>query len=162
MNLTSYKKDLCLQVGQYWQVHEEDLPRNSQQIARTKGAISLGCSGNIQGGFKFMALNIGMKIVHRSWDVIPMPDLVIARVTELGSKQPVLMTFTDHHGRLVGDLEIPGVPPDDDDEEQQQLPMIEDAIDIPGVNVDRMENPAPQNIEINDLDNPKPINLLLR
>ena len=103
-----------------------------------------------------------MKIVHRSWDVIPMPDLVIARVTELGSKQPVLMTFTDHHGRLVGDLEIPGVPPDDDDEEQQQLPMIEDAIDIPGVNVDRMENPAPQNIEINDLDNPKPINLLLR
>jgi hypothetical protein len=71
-----YKKHLSLQLGQYCQVHEEDNPRNSQ-IARTKGAISLGPSGNLQGGFKFMALNSGKKIVCRSWDVIPMPNLVI-------------------------------------------------------------------------------------
>jgi hypothetical protein len=57
-------------------VHEEYNPHNSH-IARTKGDISLGSSGNLQGGFKFMALNSGRKIVHRSWDVIPMPDLVI-------------------------------------------------------------------------------------
>jgi hypothetical protein len=57
-------------------VHEEDNTRNSQ-IARTKGAIFLGPSGNLQGGFKFMALNSGKKIVLRSWDFIPMPDLVI-------------------------------------------------------------------------------------
>jgi hypothetical protein len=55
-----YKKHLSLQLGQYFQVHEEDNPRNSQ-IARTKGAISLGPIGNIQGGFKFMALNNGKK-----------------------------------------------------------------------------------------------------
>jgi hypothetical protein len=71
-----YKKHLSLQRGQYCQVHEEDNPRNSH-IARTKGVISLGPRGNLQGGFKFMALNSGTKIVHRSWDVIPMPDLVI-------------------------------------------------------------------------------------
>jgi hypothetical protein len=71
-----YKKHLSLQLGQYFQVHEEDNPRNSQ-IARTKGAISLGPSGNLQGGFKFMALNSGKKIIRRSWDVIPMPDIVI-------------------------------------------------------------------------------------
>jgi hypothetical protein len=71
-----YKKHLSLQLGQYCQVHEEDNPRNSQ-IARTKGNIFLGPNGNLQGGFKFMALNIGKKIVHRSWDVIPMPDLMI-------------------------------------------------------------------------------------
>jgi hypothetical protein len=65
-----YKKHLSLRLGQNCQVHEEDNPRNSQ-IARTKGAISLGPSGNLQGGFKFMALNSGKKIVRRSWDVIP-------------------------------------------------------------------------------------------
>jgi hypothetical protein len=65
-----FKKHLSLNIGQYCQVHEEDTPRNSQ-VARTKGAISLGPSGNLQGGFKFMALNCGNKIVRRSWDVIP-------------------------------------------------------------------------------------------
>jgi hypothetical protein len=40
------KKHLSLQVGQYCQVHEEENPRNTQ-VARTKGAISLGPSGNL-------------------------------------------------------------------------------------------------------------------
>jgi hypothetical protein len=57
-----FKKHLSLQIGHYCQVHEEDTPRNSQ-VARTKGAISLGRRGNLQGGFKFMALNSGKKIV---------------------------------------------------------------------------------------------------
>jgi hypothetical protein len=74
-----FKKNLSLQTGQYCQVHEEDTPRNSQ-VARTKGAVSLGPSGNLQDGFKFIALNSGKKIVRRSWDVIPMPDVVINRV----------------------------------------------------------------------------------
>jgi hypothetical protein len=56
------KKHLCLQIGQHCQVHEEERsPRNSQ-IARTKGAISLGPSGNLQGGYKFIALDTGKKI----------------------------------------------------------------------------------------------------
>jgi hypothetical protein len=41
-----YKKHMSLQIGQYFQVHEEDNPRNSQ-IARNKGAISLGPSRNM-------------------------------------------------------------------------------------------------------------------
>jgi hypothetical protein len=72
-----YKKHSSLQIGQYCQVHEEDTPHNSQN-PRTKGAISLGPSGNLQGRFKFMALNTGKKITRYSWDVIPMPDTVIA------------------------------------------------------------------------------------
>jgi hypothetical protein len=56
-----YNKHLRLQIGQYCQVHEEESPRNGQ-IARTKGAISLGPSGNLQGGHKFMALNTGKKL----------------------------------------------------------------------------------------------------
>jgi hypothetical protein len=59
-----YKKHLHLHIGQYCQVQEEDTPRNSLH-PRTKGAISLGPSGNLQGGFKFMALNTGKKIIWR-------------------------------------------------------------------------------------------------
>jgi hypothetical protein len=72
-----YKKHLSLQVGQYFQVHEEDNPRNSQ-LTRIKGAISFGPSHNVQGGVKFMALNTRNNIVRRSWDVISIPELVIA------------------------------------------------------------------------------------
>jgi hypothetical protein len=103
-----YKKHLSLQIGMYCQVHKEDNPHNSQ-LARTKGAISLGPSGNLQGGFKFIPLNTRKKIVGRSWDVISIPDVVITRVNALGSDQPRQMTFTDRHGRLIGDIEIPGV-----------------------------------------------------
>jgi hypothetical protein len=65
-----YKNHMSLQIGQYCQVHEEDNPRNSQ-IARTKGAISSGPSGNMQDGFKFMTLNTNKNIVCRSWDKFP-------------------------------------------------------------------------------------------
>ena len=134
-----YKKHLSLQIGQYCQVHEEDTPRNSQS-PRTKGAISLGPSGNLQGGHKFMALNTGKKIVRRSWDVIPIPDTVVARVNTLGSDQPEQMIFTDRHGRLIGDVEIPGV--DFDDADDAPTPGVEptgaDTIELPGVDVDDM------------------------
>jgi hypothetical protein len=96
----NYKKHLSLQVGQYCQVHQEDTPRNSQSL-RTKGAISLGPSGNLQGGYKFMALKTGKKFTRRSWDVIPMPETVIARVNALGTDQPEQLIFTDQRGRPI-------------------------------------------------------------
>jgi hypothetical protein len=42
-----------------------------------------------------MALNTGKKSTRRSWDVIPMPDTVIARVNALGTNQPDQLIFTD-------------------------------------------------------------------
>ena len=60
--IIDYKKHLSLHIGQYYQVHKEDAPRNIQN-PRTKGAISLGPSGNLQGGFKFMALNTEKKTI---------------------------------------------------------------------------------------------------
>jgi hypothetical protein len=147
---------MSLQLRQFCQVHEEDNPRNIH-IARTKGAIYLGPSGNLQGGFKFIALNSGKKIVRRSWDVIPMPDLVIARVNALGSDHPQHMNFTDRHGRLIGNVEIPGV--DDQEEDDDHLPGVvpefADDIDITGVDVEGTETqdsvPSPQ-VEIDDLE----------
>ena len=44
-----------LALGAYAQVYEENLSTNSQQ-SRTLGAICLGPSGNLQGGYKFMNL----------------------------------------------------------------------------------------------------------
>jgi hypothetical protein len=67
-------------------------------------------------------LNSGNKIVHRSWDIIPMPDLAIDRVNALGRDQPHHMTFTDRHGRLIGNVEIPGV--DDEEENDEHLPGV--------------------------------------
>jgi hypothetical protein len=104
-----------------------------------------------------VALNSGKKIVRRSWDVIPMPDVVINRVNELGKDQPSIMTFADRHGRLIGDIEIPGVDStkDEDDYFPGLAPVIADAIEIPGVDVAGPEAldevPAPQ-VEIYDPD----------
>jgi hypothetical protein len=42
-------KTFSLSFGSYCQVHEEKLPHNSL-VNRTLGAISLGPSGNAQGG----------------------------------------------------------------------------------------------------------------
>jgi hypothetical protein len=56
-----------------------------------------------------MALNTEEKITRRSWDVIPMPDTVIARVNALGTDQPEQLIFTDRRGHLIRDVEIPGV-----------------------------------------------------
>jgi hypothetical protein len=160
-----YNKHLSLQIGQHCQVHEEYNPLNSQP-ARTKGAIYLGLSGNLQGGFKFMALNNGKNIVRHSWDIIPMLDVVIARVNALGSDQPRQMAFTDRNGHLIRDVEIPVV--DSDEEQEDNLPgvapVIEDDIEIPGVDFTGPEALvkalAPQ-VEINDLniphDDPAPI-----
>ena len=43
-----YKKYLCLQLGQYCQVHKEDSPRNILATS-TIGDIYLGPNGNLQG-----------------------------------------------------------------------------------------------------------------
>jgi hypothetical protein len=104
-----------------------------------------------------MALNSGKKIVRHSWDVIPMPDVVINRVNELGKEQPRLMMFTDRHGHLIRDMEIPGVDSteDEDDYFPGVTPVITDAIEIPGVDVAGPEAlhkvPDPQ-VEIYDPD----------
>jgi hypothetical protein len=164
-----FKKHISLHIGQYCQVHEEYTPRNSQ-VDCTKGAISLGPSGNLQGGFKFMALNSGKKILRRSWDVIPLPDYVINRVNKLGKYQSRLVTFTDRHVHLIGDMEIPGVDSteNEDDYFAGVDPVIADAIEFPGVDTAGpkalYEVPAPQ-VDIydpNDIhhDDPAPIEVV--
>jgi hypothetical protein len=154
--MLDYNKHLSLQLGQYCQVHKEENPPNIQ-IARTKGAIYLGPSGNLQGGFKFMALNSGKKSVRRSWDGIPMPDLAIDRVNALDRDQPHQMTFTDRQVCLIGNVEIEGVDAKEDNDEHLPgvVPVIADDIEITGLDVEGTETQdsvlAPQ-VDIDDLD----------
>ena len=97
-----------------------------------------------------MALNTGKKITRRSWDVIPMPDTVITRVNALGSDQPEQLVFTDRHGRLIGDIEIPGVDSEEADNvaDDTEIPGVDpaavDNVELPGVDVEGQENHAPQ------------------
>ena len=99
-----FKKHLCIHLVYYCQVHEENIPHNSQ-APRTKEAICLNPSGNLQRGYKFMALNSGKKIARQNWDLIPMPDRMIARINTLGRDQSKLLTLICRHGRLIGDVE---------------------------------------------------------
>ncbi len=55
-------KFCAMDFGRYCQIHEEDQPRNNL-AARTQGGISLGPSGNAQGGHKFYTLTTGKVVV---------------------------------------------------------------------------------------------------
>jgi hypothetical protein len=127
--------------------------------AQTKGAISLGPSGNLQDGYRFMALDAGEKITRRDWDAIPTPELVIACVNMLGKDQPKLFTFADRHGRLIADAEAQDAADDidnamdnnDDVDFAGVDPAISNHVEIPGVDDEEgQEHPTPQEIEIID------------
>jgi hypothetical protein len=82
-----------------------------------------------------MTLNTGKKITHQSWDVIPMPDTVIACVNALGNNQPEQLSFTHQCRCLIRDVEIPGVmvfEEHDDDDDDAEMPVL-DLVDVGGV-----------------------------
>ena len=106
-----FKNHLRLHIGKYFQVHQEEIPYNSQ-ASRTKGIIYLGLSGNLKVRYKFMALNSGKKIFRRNWDLITIPYTVIYRLNTFCGDQTKLLTFTDRHRCLIGDIETLGVGDD--------------------------------------------------
>ena len=68
-----------------------------------------------------------------------------------------MLTYTDRHGRLIGDIEIPGVDPNDNND-TDTASVFDANIELPGVDVGQIK--APQQVEIYDLNipgNPDPI-----
>jgi hypothetical protein len=141
-------KFCSMDFGRYCQIHEEDQPQNSIE-ARTHGAISLGPSGNSQGGQKIYTLTTGKVVVC--------PNSVITRIHLLAKGMPALSVFTDCMGCIIGDVinkEIynnNGVPA-----------LVDDSI-LPGVHTDETEgvdeihpvqeqDPTPAETEDIDLD----------
>jgi hypothetical protein len=111
-----------------------------------------------------MALSTGKKITRRSWDVILMPDMVIARVNALGTDQPEQLIFNDRRGRPIGDVEIPGVMDfEEEDNDDAVMPVLDpvnvDGVELPGVDI---AGQAPQTVEIDDLDIPQPDSPLIK
>ncbi len=91
-----HMSQLKLKFGSYCQVAEDVTPRNSL-AARMCGAISMGPSGNLSGGQRFLALDTGKMIVGNRWRELPMPLAVINRVNLLGHAERSLLVFTDCH-----------------------------------------------------------------
>ena len=99
-----YSKHCRLPFGSHVQVHDKPIPTNSP-TARTVGAITLGPTGNLQGGYKFLNLRTGKKITRQNWTHLPMPSEVIERINKIGlaQGQPKLLTFQDRHGHKKSD-----------------------------------------------------------
>ena len=141
-------KYYSMPFGTYCQIHEEDGPQNSM-AARTQGAIVLGPSGNMQGGHKFLSLQSGRVVTHRTWTILPMPNNVIDHVGLLGANQPFLLTFQDRHGDHVLDelpqsvSHTPLSPPNEYDIPGDVTKIVE----VPGVDTNEV-----QESNVNDFD----------
>ena len=101
--------------------------------ARTQGAISLGPSGNSQGGQKFYTLTTGKVVVRRAWTELPTPNSVITRIHLLAKGMPALPVFTDRTGRIIGDVI------NEDIYDNNDVPALVDDGDLPGVHTDETE-----------------------
>ena len=91
----NFKQHCRMPFAGYAQTHEEHEPLNDVMIPRTQGCICMGPSGNSQGGYKFLSLTTGKKIVRRAFTELPMPDNAIACIHEfaLNEKQGRNLTF---------------------------------------------------------------------
>ena len=77
--------------------------------------------------------------------LLPMPPAVIARVNLFGKDEPSILTFTDRHGREIGDHPQDYEPSGNDDDSVVELisdvipgldPTPEDDAELPGVDTD--------------------------
>ena len=83
----------------YCEVHI-DLEIMNTMEPRTKWAICLGPTRNLQGSYKFMSLSTGKKIVRRKFTEMPITDCVIRQVSKLALKDKAMsgVTFMNKYG----------------------------------------------------------------
>ena len=86
-----FKKHCQLDFGKYVEVHNKPSPTDDME-SRTRPCVALGPTDNLQGTYKFMDINTGMKLKKRSWTCILVPDAVIGK----------LMCQAEHEKRDVG------------------------------------------------------------
>jgi hypothetical protein len=76
----------CKVLGAYCEVHVDPDITNTME-PRTKRAISLGPTGNMQGRYKFLSLSTGKKITRWKFIEMPMTNCVIRRIKNMGKKE---------------------------------------------------------------------------
>jgi hypothetical protein len=109
-----HMSQLQLKFGSYCQVAEDVTPRNSLAV-RMRRAISMGPSGNLSGGQRFLALDTGKMIIRNCWKELPMPLAVIDHVNLLGHAERSLLVFPGCHGRVISDYTPTAGETDDTD-----------------------------------------------
>jgi hypothetical protein len=144
-------------------------------VARTQGANLLGPSGNPQGGHKIFTLTTGKVVICWAWTELPTSAAVIERVHLMAKGMPALPIFTDHAGRVIGDVKdvylhiiedeavkalvdnsnLPGVHTAEADDEIPGVDMVQEQ----DVDVDLDFTPANDgNVEPPLVDIPPPVN----
>ena len=81
-----YKTHCSLEFGAYAETHD-DKEKTNTMVERTGGAICLGPSTNLQGGYKFLSLRSGRKITRHQFYAVPMPTTVRDRVHAMAYKE---------------------------------------------------------------------------
>ena len=65
---------------------------------RTRLTICLVPTGNFQGSIEFMSVETGLKIVHRNYTKLPIPDSVIKKVNLLAERDKAEMGVMVRNG----------------------------------------------------------------
>jgi hypothetical protein len=126
--LVDYNKHCRLEFGQYVQTHEE---HDNTMTTRTVGAIATRPTGNIQGGYYFIRLDTGRRIIRRDWTPLPMPSEVIDQVHRLArrAKANKTLEFTNMVGEDL-DVLYADIQRDDEDEldsdDEQPAGVVDD------------------------------------
>jgi hypothetical protein len=111
----------------------------------------LGNSGTLSGGQLFLALDSDQTIVRHQWVVLPVPPAVIDCVDLLGKNEPSILTFTNRHGQVIGDLAQnfePCADEDDDsfvahpNDELSGVDVHSGDAELPGVDMDFDSKPT--------------------
>jgi hypothetical protein len=86
--------------GAYCEVHGDPDITNTME-PRTRCAICLGPTGNMQGSYKLLSLTTGKKVTRRKFTEMPMTDSVIRRINSLGQKERCKsgISFKDWKGK---------------------------------------------------------------
>jgi len=121
--------------GAYCEIHDDPEVTNTM-ASRTQPAICLCPTGNLQGSYKFLALNSGKKVIRRHFTELPVPEDVRRHVDVLAQMRNRLpgLTFTNRHGDVFqfanNDLDAPPLATDN-------LSLFLDIpAQMPGVDVD--------------------------
>jgi hypothetical protein len=152
-------KYCSIPFGCYCQISEEGMQCNSM-LARTRGAIALGPSGNVQGGHKFYALDTKSVVVRRQWVRLPMTEAVIACIERLALGQPSQPVFTDRKGLPIGNIAMESLVNYDNVAADDDLPGVHlqestESAEIPGVGSTDQDpaNDVPDLADAFDVDN---------
>jgi hypothetical protein len=90
---------------------------------------------------------------RRTWDTIPVPNLVLAQVHELGKDQPEQFIFSDRKGRPIGDIEPTNLVDkyDLNNDDHVEIPGVDRGeIQTPQTPIDEIETARHDNPVIND------------